>query len=708
MTVKLALRGLRGESFADQARRTGAYDADSTDTDVEVLNKVTASAAELAGVDNVFDTKAAATAGLSGVAADAVVMVIADEDNNGSRAIYRKETGSLVLKLVLDAATLRYVPAGTDAVPRTVQTKLRERAVSVMDFGSSNINNGVTDATDAFLKAIATGERIFVPPTEDHYAIDGLLTLANDGQHITGVGKLSRIIQMGEEANSTIFFADGLSGVQISDLWLTPGIVTTTQLRGYAIYFRSSDDVIARRIEVSGHRRGAILMEGCTRGRMSRNYAHDSVINSAIDDHSTCGIDFFVANGGVDIEISDNICDGGAGTGIGAQSQGTGSGGLGGGSGDGGYTFSNIRFLRNVVRNQDMYGGLAYRNNVDDVWEDIAFRQNLITDITGAIPHTDASNRYRFGSGIYTASVERVDYTENTIARVCTSTDNESLAPGGIGITGCTALGDISGNSIDASDYYGIIVSDPNGDGTADVLSRIGRNRTTNCGLNGVAFKSVPYPVLDGAEVSGSGGAGVRVYDATTAVTVRSEIRNVLARDNTAAGVAVEDGDSFVSGVTALGNLHGVLIDGTGAHKVEGGELSGNTNWGLVVNSANPTNIETAGIKFRSNSTADIYCDVPIKGLETNDYGTTGTRFQGPFAEPRALANSATPSVKNGRQFTTGGTTTITSLSDMTDQQEVIIKAAHSVTVLGQALTSGKVLRAVNMGGTQTVISVSP
>ena len=75
----------------------------------------------------------------------------------------------------VDAATYEgaaiFTPAGTGAVSRTVQAKLRE-SVSVLDFGA--VGDGVTDDSAAFALAIASNRHIWVPPGT--YAIDASVT----------------------------------------------------------------------------------------------------------------------------------------------------------------------------------------------------------------------------------------------------------------------------------------------------------------------------------------------------------------------------------------------------------------------------------------------------------------------------------------------------------------------------------------------------
>jgi len=61
------------------------------------------------GIYAYYDTKAAATAALAGIPANALVGVLADESKGGRRSLYRKESGVLVFKLFLDGNDLASV-----------------------------------------------------------------------------------------------------------------------------------------------------------------------------------------------------------------------------------------------------------------------------------------------------------------------------------------------------------------------------------------------------------------------------------------------------------------------------------------------------------------------------------------------------------------------------------------------------------------------
>jgi hypothetical protein len=101
--------------------------------------------------------------------------------NPAGNALENLEASTLVLGSPT-AASLQYTPAGSGAVPTTVQTKLRE-TVSVKDFGA--IGNGVADDTTAFQAALDASLSVEVP--EGFYLISGTLVFRSK-QSLRGAG----------------------------------------------------------------------------------------------------------------------------------------------------------------------------------------------------------------------------------------------------------------------------------------------------------------------------------------------------------------------------------------------------------------------------------------------------------------------------------------------------------------------------------------
>ena len=89
-----------------------------------------------------------------------------------------------------DASLVSFRQAGTGAVARTAQDKMREW-VSVKYFGA--MGDGVTDDTAAIQNALNTGKAVYVP--SGTYNISALIYTTANGQRVFGDGILQTVIQ---------------------------------------------------------------------------------------------------------------------------------------------------------------------------------------------------------------------------------------------------------------------------------------------------------------------------------------------------------------------------------------------------------------------------------------------------------------------------------------------------------------------------------
>lgn len=103
---------------------------------------------------------------------------------------------------IVDAAALTFMPAGADAVPSTVQAKLRQTP-SVEDKGA--VGDGVTDCTVAFLAAAAEGRWCAVG--EGTFLVSDIVM--ESGCHFFGKGWNNTIIKLKDAANGHVFRATG-------------------------------------------------------------------------------------------------------------------------------------------------------------------------------------------------------------------------------------------------------------------------------------------------------------------------------------------------------------------------------------------------------------------------------------------------------------------------------------------------------------------
>ena len=143
---------------------------------------------------------------------DGVDFSILVQDSKGS-LVYSLASGT---GISANASGIVYDPAGTGAVPTTVQAKLRED-VSVKDFGA--VGDGTTDDTDAFTAAGSSASKIqvLVPPgaylLNSSPAPTGDVTwLLDKGVTLSGSGRLpNAIISYGALTNNWV--KDVASGI---------------------------------------------------------------------------------------------------------------------------------------------------------------------------------------------------------------------------------------------------------------------------------------------------------------------------------------------------------------------------------------------------------------------------------------------------------------------------------------------------------------
>lgn len=92
---------------------------------------------------------------------------------------------------VSDSAASQFIQAGTGAVQRTAQDKMREISVSVLDYAGVD-PTGVADSTTAFLNAFATGRRVKAPA--GRFKLTNQINLSTIGQVFEGAGREATVL----------------------------------------------------------------------------------------------------------------------------------------------------------------------------------------------------------------------------------------------------------------------------------------------------------------------------------------------------------------------------------------------------------------------------------------------------------------------------------------------------------------------------------
>lgn len=107
------------------------------------------------------------------------------------------------------SAIVGFIQAGTGAIARTAQAKMRER-VSAEDFGT--VGDGVADDTTALNNAIATGKNVLLGAA--NYKVTGALTALAAGQGLIGQGRGLTTITVSGSAYDVVSLAADNSFVE--------------------------------------------------------------------------------------------------------------------------------------------------------------------------------------------------------------------------------------------------------------------------------------------------------------------------------------------------------------------------------------------------------------------------------------------------------------------------------------------------------------
>ena len=154
---------------------------------------------------------------------------ISVQNRNGATVYSAPAATERYGNIIISAADVSYLPAGTGAVATTVQTKLRE-TVSVKDFGA--VGDGVADDTAAFNAALAASSSVDIP--DGNY--NGTeLTMPAD-KILSGRGFVSSYLNRIVLGAKSVLQKIKLSSASVIPLKITAG----------------ADDVVLNEVTVSG------------------------------------------------------------------------------------------------------------------------------------------------------------------------------------------------------------------------------------------------------------------------------------------------------------------------------------------------------------------------------------------------------------------------------------------------------------------------
>jgi hypothetical protein len=330
--------------------------------------------------------------------------------------------------IATNASAVAYDPAGSGAVQRTVESKLRE-SVSVKDFGA--VGDGLTNDTDAIQAAIdavnsAGGGMVLFPEPSVAYRTTAPVTLY-DFVSLQGQSKDTKIFR--DFANGFAFVAINQSYISIENFWIystTPSVTSPSGAIGFqgGAYHRVND------VTVVGMRQYGVWLYDS-----SYNTVENCGFSGWIGAYQQDSCDIAVLNNANWNTIRNNKCFGGGDHGILVQDTYAGAQPTGN------------KIIGNNVGEHAAYGIAVYMTNIFNTKTQVV--NNDVRDILGS------SLSGASGAGIYIQSAGGTICSGNAVSNCCRSTTNFfTLSPASIGVTSPSGSATypvvIRGNSVDS------------------------------------------------------------------------------------------------------------------------------------------------------------------------------------------------------------------------------------------------------------------
>lgn len=423
------------------------------------------------------------------------------------------------------ATLVGFIQAGTGAVARTAQAKMRD-VVSLLDFANGDGSDETTQIQAAF--TAAAGRALYIPKTTSGYRVTSAINIASNTE-VYGEGSGS-VIQC-STADINVLLATGASNIHIHDIKInitaTPGVTSIG-----AIKLDSSSYCTVNNCEIVGTQWAGVWLNNSPHNIIRNNYFHN-FLGTSQDGADVC----VYRNSSYNL-IEGNQCYGGNWHGVLVQDP-------------GGATLP----YKNIVRNNHIGSHLAYGITVYQITAADNYTQvggNFIESIDGAVLGGSA------GAGIYVVASGGVEVSNNVIRNCCISTSNQTLAPGGIGINSIdTTLvpPNIVGNTIsDMAKYHGILVNSSSGGanvigntvrpGTDSTCTAIACQNSSNVNIQGNRCDAATTSAID----------MILVYASALSISNINVNGNVCRGGNYSHIDALRAGAFTITNVSVVGN----------------------------------------------------------------------------------------------------------------------------------------------------------
>jgi len=281
------------ETAIDTLVTSGLSDGDKGDITVSSNGTVWNIDAGAVGNTEFRDSAALSVVGRSANSTGAVADISAGTDHH----VLRRSGASLDFGLLTDnnidpaagiaGTKLSFTQAGTGAVARSVQAKLRE-IVTPQDFTSSTIDDYSTDASSAIQAAIdyaaTTGKQVYIPAGT--YKVGTALEVKGNGTSLIGDGPLATILKSPNASNPIITFANGISNIKVRRLELTRAVTATVGGDGLSTPTDAYTDCILEEIWSRNNYNGfALGATAYAKGRLLRsenNISHGFFLTNSL------------------------------------------------------------------------------------------------------------------------------------------------------------------------------------------------------------------------------------------------------------------------------------------------------------------------------------------------------------------------------------------------------------------------------------------
>ncbi len=498
-----------------------------------------------------------------------------------------------------DSSSVNFLQAGTGAVSRPVQSKLRE-SISIEDFlPSGHVTDGSVDYATEIQSAITAASGKELTLSIPVLTTVGLTGVSNAS--IRGLGRNATIKTATADINLFTFTTN--SDISIENIKFEM-VVGTNQSFNLCLVFNNCSNVNVYKCEFSGMSGDGVRGTGGTTYLTVEDcYFHD--FTGTLQDSTD--INFFSSC--TFSSAINNKCFGGNWHGIKFQLN----------------SRDNIA-LGNRVGAHDAYGIICYELTPSESRNQVI--GNKIEDIDGAVLSGVS------GAGIYILGNGASLVADNTIKNCNINTTTESLTPGGIGVSAATQPISITGNVITGTQWYGIAVFS-----TTQAVNVTG-NTIDESVKTAIYAKNSSYTNISGNTITLSTNNTIRAIYSVDLTTARDQT-NITSNLIIGSSLAIEIdnidnsviADNTITDCTdrgiVAGNLDGCTITGNVVHESAAECLKLNN---AINTEANSNTLQAASGATNSIVTTGTCTGSVITALVRNkniSNGATGCQFIG-------------------------------------------------------------------------------